>query len=354
MSSVLDSIKEEIRQLRINGGEVCDIFNQMKKKGIEMSYSQCSAIAAWASPKLAVKRKVQLPHNADSKLGKEDKFLPILKTRVKNKNPDELPKRMEEKISTNDQTWANNEGPLLTKGEAVGLLSQGYNPKKMAGYYKGHSEGELRALSAHIEMGTYVRNPALLEGNGKGKNGEVKVIREKEDLVPFLKKNQLARDMSLLALTLGEDGGQIEEALIALYGGKFKNRDELHRLLEETREDVAQIIQEGVTNLGVYLGGYSLFDRRMTPIILGDVVSAIPLDKITPPLEAMLLGVAGGIYDPLFSANPKKTIEDLKTKSRSSEGLTTKICEVLYRKYENALNIGERLKRYDRLREKVE
>lgn len=247
--------------------------------------------------------------------------------------------KLEQKAS---ETAENYTGPALTKAQAIEMLSQGCSPKKMAGYFKGHSEEELRAYQAHINMGTYIRNPALLE-IGKGSEFD-KPIRKKEQFIPFLQENQVARDLSLLALTLGADGGQIEDAIMELYSGKFKNKDELHELLQETKNEFIRILEDGVTNLGAFMGGYSLFERGMAPIILGGAANAIPLEKATPTLEKMLLRVANGIYDPHFNRDTKGTIQDLERKASMSFGLAQKIYTSLIRDYHATLAIGTQLK----------
>ncbi len=354
-ADIPESVKEEIRKLRKQGLRVREIYDITKGKCPSMNIKQCGSIAAWIKESLAQKRKsknarvVQSNGSSPAATYKNVSNIAEKRTKAMNENREITSKASPlEAVAQEKPTWAGNEGPIITKAEAIHMLSQGYDPGKMAGYYKGFTEGELVAFSAHINMGTYKNNPALLEGNGKKRgNGESKPIHKKEDFIPFVAKNGLARDMSLLALTLSADGGQIEEAIMELYHGKFKSKDELHELLKETKEDIAKIIEEGVTNLGAFMGDYTLFDRRMAPIILGGVANAIPLDKATPSLEKMLLRVAHGLWDPAFNRDTRGTIADLTKKAEKSVNLAQGMYASLVRHYQATLTIEENLKKYE-------
>ncbi len=246
--------------------------------------------------------------------------------------------------------YHNGDKPSITKERAIELLARGANPRKLANSFKGFEEGTLRAYKAHIDMDTYTANPTLLTDAKKPKNEKPAFIQTNGELVPFLKENPQALDLSLLALSLGADGIEIEETLLNLYGGKFKNREELHALLNESKDDLRKLLEEGVTGLGAYLGTYSLFDRRMAPMLLGVVTGGISIDQATPSLERMLLRVAGGIYDPLFNENTTQTMRDLTAKVRESKGLAQRIYRKLERTYENALETAEILKSFAKSR----
>ncbi len=361
---ISQSIKEEIRRLRKDEEySIIDIYKYIRGKGIEITKFQCSAIASWASPKLAAKRKenkesraraVPLENMYINPQSVSESSVTSAKPMDNNTQRTSAPSLLEGTVKNSDtetltvkESWSNNEGSHLSKAEALDYLAKGYNPKKMAGYFKGRTESQYQALKSHIGMGTYAKNPALLEDTKLEQSGERKPIRKKEDLIPFLAKNEIARDMSLLALTLGADGGQIEEAIMELYQGKFKSREELHELLEETRDEMARIIREGVTNLGAFMGPYTLFDRRMAPIILGGVTNAIPLERVTPPLEKMLLRVAHGLYDPIFNRDTDGTIKDLTTKAGESVELAQRIYTVLVQAYQRCIGREKELKAFE-------
>lgn len=227
----------------------------------------------------------------------------------------------------------------LTDAQSVAFLRDGCSPNKIARYFKGTSEGRLRAQRAHIQMNTYDNNPDLL----KKKVPKPKKIDTKEELVPFLKENKPAQDLSLLALSLGANGGEIEEALLHLYDGKFKNREELHQLLEDSRADLAELIEGGITNLGMFIGSYTLPPKGMMPIIFGGAIESFPIERSTPTLKKMLTRVASGIYDPLFNKDPKKTISDLEGKARAGPGLANEVYSHLAKSYQEALGYGDYL-----------
>lgn len=249
--------------------------------------------------------------------------------------------------STNYQ---NGDKPGISKERAIQLLARGANPKKLAHSFSGFQEGTLRAFKAHAQMETYAANPTLLTTTKKPKSERPTIIQTKGDFVPFLKENPQARDLSLLALSLGADGIEIEETLLNLYGGKFKNREELHALLSESKDDLRKLLEEGLTGLGVFLGTYSLIDRRMAPMLLGTVASGISIDQATPSLERMLLRVAGGIYDPIFNESPTNALKDITTKIQENKGLAQRIYRRLERTYEEALQTAELLRSFAKSR----
>lgn len=232
----------------------------------------------------------------------------------------------------------------IDEANAKILLSKGCSPEKLAYYTKGKiTEGTLRSWKAHVSMDTYKKNPALLSNGHNKKNGRIK---KKEQLVPFLRENVAAKDLSFLALALGNDGAEIENTLVELYHGKFGSREELHNLLIESKEEIGKLLEEGLTSLGAFIGTYSLFERRMAPIILGPAIASIPIEKATPTLEKMLLRVANGIYDPIFNKSPQETIKDLTAKTETSTGLSQKVYASLVSQYRGALKVGEYIKNF--------
>jgi hypothetical protein len=239
--------------------------------------------------------------------------------------------------------------PELTKAEALRLLAKGCSPAKLAMGYKGpHAvESTLIAYKAQIAQGTYKRNPALVDGNGKKKkNGNGHKIKTRQEMEELIRQDSQAQDLSLLAISLGSDGSEVEGLLLELYPEKFKNKEELKKLLQESQEELKRLIDSGVISLGSFIGTYTLQDRGIAPIILGSAVNRIPVDKITPSLESMLLRVAGGVYDPLFNKDPEGVIKQLSAEVEKRAGLSQRIYRGLVDTYRGALKVKETLESF--------
>ncbi len=236
--------------------------------------------------------------------------------------------------------------PVLTKEAAIKHLMSGASPAKLAYAFQGIEEDTLIAYKAQIAQGTYDRNPDLLHGNEEKKNVNKngKKIKTPDEMIELINKREDVRDLSLLALSLGPDSGEIEDILMQLYGERFRSKDELHRILKESKENLVKLFQEGVVSLGSFIGEYALPERGIAPIIIGSAMSKIPIEKATPGLEKMLFRVASGIYDSIFNEAPRDTISSLAEKAQASNGLAKKIYSSLVSNYEGALEIGEHLK----------
>lgn len=244
---------------------------------------------------------------------------------------------------------ADDDRQELTKAEALRLLAKGCSSAKLARAYRGpHAvESTLIAYKAQIAQGTYKRNPALVDGNGKKKkNGNGHKIKTRQEMEELIRQDSQAQDLSLLAISLGSDGSEVEGLLLELYPGKFKNKEELKRLLQESHEELKRLIDSGVISLGSFIGTYTLQDRSIAPIILGSAVNRIPVDKITPSLESMLLRVAGGVYDPLFNKDPEGVIKQLSVEAEKRAGLSQRIYRGLVDTYRGALEVRETLKSF--------
>ena len=183
----------------------------------------------------------------------------------------------------------------------------------------------------------------LLKGYGIPIRGSER-IKSREQFMDFLKGDETARNLAVASIGLNGEGYDVEQILIEIYNGKFKDQDQLHRLLEEAENEIYELVDEGVTNLGSYLGGFSLGDRRIFPLLLGEALANIPEERISQPLEERLTRILRVTYSPRFNDNPTGILEELKGKIDSSDGKIKVLYEKLYGHYEDVLELGDELK----------
>ncbi|HLC55651.1 MAG TPA: hypothetical protein VJJ23_00245 [Candidatus Nanoarchaeia archaeon] len=170
------------------------------------------------------------------------------------------------------------------------------------------------------------------------------VIKNKEQFISFLSNDQTARNLAVVALSVNGFRSDIEQIINEIYGGKFKNQKLLRDLIDESTDEIYELIQGGITNLGYFIGGYSLDDKKIIPVLLGDVINNIPEEKITSSLEERLLRILRTNYGPRFNENPQEIITELEDKVESTSGNKRKLYEALQTHYTDIVKLQEELR----------
>ena len=160
-----------------------------------------------------------------------------------------------------------------------------------------------------------------------------------EKFLNLLKKDKTALNLSVAALSLNGQGYDLEKTIVEVYEGTFKDEKQLHALLLENENEIYRLAQNGVTNLGKYLGQFTFGDRRIMPLLLGEALESIPEDKVTEPLEERFARILRTNYSPRFNENSKKTMNDLEKKIASSSEKVKGIYQKLYNHYEEVLEL---------------
>ena len=135
----------------------------------------------------------------------------------------------------------------------------------------------------------------------------------------------------------------IEKILTEVYEQEFPDIERLHQLLQDNSVEIRKLMEEGVTNLGYYLGSYELGERRIIPVLLGNVITTLPEDAITPTLEDRLVRLLRNEYSPRFNENPEATMEDVQEKVDSFSGKKQEVYQKLYDHYQEVLELGREL-----------
>ncbi len=168
-------------------------------------------------------------------------------------------------------------------------------------------------------------------------------IKTKAQLLEFLKNDELAGKLAVAAISLQENGSEIEEIIFGIYYSKFNGQPELHKLLQENSREVYTLIQEGFTNLGEYIGNFSLGDRRIIPVLIGQVINSLPEEKIKSTLEDKLTRILRTVYSPRFNDNPELTLQEIKQKVKETKGRKRKLYLGLKSHYQKTLELAEEL-----------
>lgn len=171
----------------------------------------------------------------------------------------------------------------------------------------------------------------------------VSPIRDKEQFIEFLRTDNVAASLSAAAINLNGFRYDIEQILTQIYEGKFENQDSLHSLIDHSTEEIYGLIQEGITNLGYFIGSFSLGDKRIIPILLGEAIAKIPNDKVTGTLEERLIRLMRSNYSPQFNDDPDSVVSELRERVESSKGPKRKLYKTLFSHYSEVLKLQEEL-----------
>ncbi len=210
-----------------------------------------------------------------------------------------------------------------------------------------------------IERGYDKRNPSSLSnsedkeeriwyarGNHKKWLGEFDFerinkcyIRNSKQLISFLQQDTTARNLAVAATMLNGEAYDIEKIIIESYSGKFSDEGELHRLLEESQGEIQGLMDDGLTNLGSYIGEYSLGDRSIVPILIGEAIANLPSERVTQSLEERLVRILRNQYSPRFNSNPDETFSEIEKKVNESEGKVRDIYQGLLGYYQEVLEL---------------
>ena len=135
----------------------------------------------------------------------------------------------------------------------------------------------------------------------------------------------------------------IENIIYEMYEGKFKDKKHLHDLIRQNKEKVYRLMQDGMTNLGAYIGDFSLDVRSIIPVLLGQAIELLPQDRIDKSLEERLCRIMRNSYSPRFNQNSQNALSEIERKVGESNGKLKDIYSSLHRHYQETLKLQEEL-----------
>ena len=106
---------------------------------------------------------------------------------------------------------------------------------------------------------------------------------------------------------------------------------------------IYSLIKEGLTNLGSYIGTYTLEDRAIIPVLIGQAVSSISDEGVISSLEERVVNVLRTQYSPLFNENMEGTLKTIEGRMAESEGKVKGIYQRLYNHYQEVMQLQEEL-----------
>ena len=168
-------------------------------------------------------------------------------------------------------------------------------------------------------------------------------IKTNKQLMDFLEQDKKARSLAALVIVNGQGGYDVERVMAELYGNKFSSHLGLHKLLQENREPIKELIENGITNLGTYLGDYDIGDRAIIPILVGQALTEIPDKSMTTSLEDRLFRSLRSVYSPRFNDNPESILEEVREKVKLTKDKEKSLYQRLQIHYENVISLGGEL-----------
>jgi transposase len=152
------------------------------------------------------------------------------------------------------------------------------------------------------------------------------VIKTPNQFSDILHQDPKLASLVVAAGMLNGHGADIEKIILEVYDGRFKNPEELHSLVQNSYEEARKIISEGRTNLGHFVGDFTISESPALPVFIEEAVELIPIEKLSGPIEDRFVRVLRYLYSPRFNDDPQGTLEELTQKiapenQRKSRGL---------------------------------
>jgi len=163
-----------------------------------------------------------------------------------------------------------------------------------------------------------------------------------ERFMGFMQQDENACKIAYAATHANGFGYDIEKIIMDAYEGRFKDQKELHDLLKENADKIKALVENGVTNLGAYIGGFSLGERRIFQIV-EMAVDSIPSERISASLEERMTRMLKVCYSPRFNDNPSEILKELEGKVSSGNSKTKPIYEGLLKHYQEVRDVLEEL-----------
>ncbi|MBU1203691.1 MAG: hypothetical protein KKG60_01335 [Nanoarchaeota archaeon] len=169
-------------------------------------------------------------------------------------------------------------------------------------------------------------------------------ITNNKHFLNFLKEDKTACNLVAAAVSLNGQGQDIESIIQEIYSNRFKNKDKLHQMLNDNSREIIKMIQDGITNLGYYIGAYTLQDKAIIPVLLGNAIELIPEAHITSSLEEKLIRMLRINYSPQFNQDPNATMEKIRGVMAKNNKKTKNLYQRLYEHYESVLKLQQELR----------
>jgi transposase len=170
-----------------------------------------------------------------------------------------------------------------------------------------------------------------------------KRISSSKQFMEFIKGDATARNLVAVAARLNGRAGDAEKIINEMYEGKFKDREALHDYIQESRAEIDSLVREGVTNLGPYLGDFTLHDRDIFPVLMGEIIANVCEGTITS-LEDRFMRLLRYDYGVRFNADSEKTLAEIREKKEVMQGNRKNLYQRLEEHYQGVLKLKEELK----------
>ncbi len=163
--------------------------------------------------------------------------------------------------------------------------------------------------------------------------GEVVPVKSVEQFKEEIAKDRNLAMLSGAALMLNGSGSDVEEVIIHLYPDRFKTKEQLHEYIFRSREEIVSVINHGLTNLGSYIGEFTLVERSVLPILIGNGLEGVDTKQISGDLEDRMARSLQFTYSPRFNSDPSGVMSELRERTRESKGVIKNVYGKLRQHY---------------------
>jgi transposase-like protein len=168
-------------------------------------------------------------------------------------------------------------------------------------------------------------------------------ITSSKQFMDFIKCDATAGNLTAVAARLNGQAGDVEKIITEIYEGRFKDREQLHDYIQNSRAEIDSLVREGVTNLGPYLGDFTLHERDIFPVIMGEIIANVSEGIITS-LEDRFMRLLRYHYGARFNADSEKTLAEIREKKEVMQGNRKNLYQRLEEHYQGVLRLKEEIR----------
>jgi hypothetical protein len=225
-------------------------------------------------------------------------------------------------------TYAN-----MSKKQALEYLTDNHKGKTLSELSK-ENDGAYRAFHKKGYIDLAVEKGILIRERDS-------VLHRTKRNLDFIAKDESANKLATSYLILDEKEPEltreIEQMILELHPEKFKDTKEIRYLLLGNQK----VLEKSITNLGPYLGEYTLEEKQIFPVFLGDVFNSIK--EMSSGIEERIFRAYRAKYSPIFNQNPEKTIDGINDKITNKKTNMNKIYKKLAEYYKQMSKLGDEL-----------
>jgi hypothetical protein len=234
-----------------------------------------------------------------------------------------------------DFLW-NSKDEWVTYG-----LENGFNEKIRVSLLRS-SDKVIRAWYKKGSRNGWIKNFEFI-------NNKSGIIDSSKQLIDFLHDDKKAANLAATATALPGQEYELESILYEMYQDRFRDEKQVHELIEANRGEVYKLAKEGYINLGGYIGDFSLEDRGIIPVLVGETLSEISWDGLAASQQDVFFNALMSYYGPEFNRDPKSIFLDLEERMTQYTGDAGSVFGRVRDYYQRVIDTMEELGEYGKI-----